>query len=148
MYFSYVLVFFQFLSFGLLFWPTECEAFEGAWLLCIFLSFFSLFLLIWIMQHNRFGNYNIIPDIKEKARLITTGPYAYIRHPMYSAVILLSIALFLFWFHPYKTGVLFVLFLTLFVKARKEERLWSERLKDYGEYKRRTGMFFPCLFRR
>lgn len=148
MYLSYTLVFLQFLFFGLLFWPTQSEAFGGAWILSMLLSHLALILLVWIMIHNRFGNYNIIPEIKEGARLIKTGPYAYIRHPMYSAVLLLAMAFLLFWFHPYKILVLMALSLTLYSKAKKEERLWLQSLNEYSEYKKATGMFLPRLFKR
>lgn len=146
---SYTLVFFQFLFLGLLFWPAgDSAAFEGAWILSALLFHLALILLLWITMHNRIGNYNIIPEIKEGASLIKTGPYRFVRHPMYSAVILIAVAVFIYWYHPYKIVLLLGLVLTLFTKATKEEKLWSEKMIGYRKYKKTTGMFFPCLFKK
>ena len=145
---SYTLVFFQFLFLGLLFWPVDAATFEGAWILSALLFHLALILLLWIMMHNRIGNYNIIPEIKEGASLIKTGPYRFVRHPMYSAVILIAVAVFIYWYHPYKIALLLGLVLTLFTKAAKEEKLWSEKMIGYRKYKKITGMFFPFLFKK
>ena len=48
---SYTLVFFQFLFLGLLFWPVDAAAFEGAWILSALLFHLALILLLWIMMH-------------------------------------------------------------------------------------------------
>ena len=47
----------------------------------------------WTLIHNRPGNFNIHPAPKALGTLITTGPYRFIRHPMYTAVILLAASL-------------------------------------------------------
>ena len=42
----------------------------------------------WALTANRPGNFNIRPDVKPGGRHVTQGPYAYVRHPMYLAVML------------------------------------------------------------
>jgi protein-S-isoprenylcysteine O-methyltransferase Ste14 len=85
------------------------------------------------------------PDAMEHA-LVTTGPYARIRHPLYSGLLLAmlgsAIAQSSLWLLPLIVyGPLFIL------SARREERLllghFSER---YGAYRRRTKMLLPFLF--
>ncbi len=82
--------------------------------------------------------------------LITTGPYARIRHPAYTAVILLSLSVTLLLLH-----LLLVLNWLLVVaiasyRARREEELLSSEEgfgARYREYMGRTGRFLPRVLR-
>lgn len=80
--------------------------------------------------------------------LATQGPYRIIRHPRYAAEAFLNIALFLF------TGLwLPVLgligWVAIYHQARAEENfLMALANKEVGEYRQRTGMFFPKLGRK
>ena len=75
-----------------------------------------------------------VVDVEEGQRVITTGPYRLVRHPMYLAIALLftftPLALGSFW------GVLPMLLLPLVLAARieKEEQLLRSELKGYIEY--------------
>jgi len=75
--------------------------------------------------------------------LATQGPYRIIRHPRYTAEAFLNIALFLFtdiWL-----PVLGLIgWIAIYHQARAEENfLMSLATEEYGEYRQRTGMFFP-----
>lgn len=48
------------------------------------LALASVALATWTMAHNRLGNFNIRPAPKAHGLLVTTGPYRWIRHPMYT----------------------------------------------------------------
>jgi len=108
---------------------------------------FSLGLLlgIWAINHNKLGNFNIQPKLKNGSKLITSGIYGYIRHPMYSSVIIMMLAFFLT--TPNLTeGLLFLsLILVLLLKAKKEESLWLQHDKEYQEYKKKTTFFIPFI---
>ena len=45
----------------------------------------SVALIAWAIIHNRPGNFNIRPTPKVRGVLVTTGPYRWIRHPMYTS---------------------------------------------------------------
>ena len=45
-------------------------------------------LIAWALIHNRPGNFNIRPAPKFRGVMVTTGPYRWIRHPMYTSVLL------------------------------------------------------------
>jgi len=92
---------------------------------------------------NRPGNFSIYPEPKVDARLITAGPYAYVRHPMYSALMLLMAGIGAYnggW--PNLLGALAVA-VAVNGKARKEERYLQRKFADYADYARRTGRFVP-----
>jgi len=100
---------------------------------------------IWALRHNRLGNFNIQPRIKASSSLITTGIYAYIRHPMYSAVLLMMLGVF--WSSPTPLeGLLFGLLVgVLWLKAQKEESLWLDHDSTYEAYRKRTKLFIPFI---
>jgi protein-S-isoprenylcysteine O-methyltransferase Ste14 len=80
------------------------------------------------------------------ARLVTTGPYRWVRHPLYSIAGLgwLGMGLMIAsW--PVLLGVL-ALPALLSLRAEREEAALVERFGDeYRAYMRRTGRFFPDL---
>src|SRR5659263_263910 len=53
----------------------------------------SVVLAAWTLVYNRPGNFNIRPTPKVHGVLVTTGPYRWIRHPMYTSVLLGGAAL-------------------------------------------------------
>jgi protein-S-isoprenylcysteine O-methyltransferase Ste14 len=102
-------------------------------------------LLAWI--HRELDRqYSAILEIKKEHRLITTGPYEKVRHPMYTVLTLFSLGISMV------TGnVLVILFGVLLMIGfpfwvRTEEEKMIETFGDeYLEYMRRTGRFFPPI---
>lgn len=90
-------------------------------------------------------NWGMPQSLKENPELVTTGPYSYIRHPIYTGVIvaMLGPALVIWWWL-----VLCVLMGVYFVySARTEEQLMLAQFPNqYPEYMRRTRMLVPFLF--
>ena len=84
--------------------------------------------------------------IKQGHEFITSGPYRYIRHPLYSASILVFIGFGLLlgnWLIPV-TGSL--TFLIILVRLAKEEANLVETFGDrYRQYMENTPRFFPRL---
>jgi protein-S-isoprenylcysteine O-methyltransferase Ste14 len=87
-------------------------------------------------------DFNIIPEIKNEACLVTHGIYKYVRHPMYFSLMVAFFGFFIF--GDFKTKLFYIImFLAVFLKAKKEEKLWQNLDKCYEEYKRKTKMFIP-----
>ena len=84
----------------------------------------------------------------ERQVLITDGPFARVRHPIYGYQILLMLAsLVVVPTRPMLIAALVHLVL-MAVKARNEERhLLGTHGEDYARYVERTGRFFPRLSR-
>ncbi len=100
----------------------------------------------WTLWFNRPGNFDIRPQVKPSAKLILTGPYRYLRHPMYSMVLLGSAGLVLF--HPalWLWLALAALFAVLYVKAMLEERSLGAKFPEYANYAKRVRRFVPYVF--
>jgi len=100
---------------------------------------------VYAFKHNQSDNFNIIPEIKDNAELITTGAYAYVRHPMYFSVLVMMLG-FLCANPTLQNGFAYgLLILSLFLKAFKEEKLWLEKCEEYREYQRTTKSIIPFL---
>lgn len=85
------------------------------------------------------------PAPSAAAVLRVEGPYRFVRHPIYSALLLIAAGLTV----VANTLLAFVTFgalLTLLtLKARFEERLLAARFPEYGAYARQTPRFVPRL---
>jgi protein-S-isoprenylcysteine O-methyltransferase Ste14 len=75
--------------------------------------------------------------------LVTTGPYALVRHPMYSGSILILFGLMLLIDSGAAVGLFVVCAGLQIVRARYEEALLGENFSAYGPYRSRVGGFVP-----
>ena len=86
-------------------------------------------------------------EFENTSRLITTGAYRYIRHPMYSSVLLFAWGAFLKDVSALSILVTLLASVFLYTTARVEERENVQRFGgEYGEYIKETKMFIPYLF--
>jgi len=91
------------------------------------------------------NDFNIIPEIKHNACLVTHGIYKYVRHPMYFSLLVAFFGFFIYG-NLFTKLLYLLLFSVLFLKAKKEEKLWNEYDACYKEYKKNTKMIIPFLF--
>lgn len=78
--------------------------------------------------------------------LVRSGAYRYVRHPLYASLIWMFFGGSLVYLN-YSALLLNVLIFIPFMyyRAKQEEAELSSRFKEYGEYAKQTGMFFPKL---
>jgi protein-S-isoprenylcysteine O-methyltransferase Ste14 len=96
----------------------------------------AMILIIWVMKVNSFAARTI--EVEAGQEVISTGPYAAVRHPMYSGVALVVLATPLA-LGSYITLPLFVLIIpVLALRLLGEEKVLSRDLPDYPEYCART----------
>jgi protein-S-isoprenylcysteine O-methyltransferase Ste14 len=83
-------------------------------------------------------------EVKVDHQLIRSGPYAYLRHPIYSGV-LLGVAGTALAVGQVRGIAAFLLLLGSYaIKARKEERVLVEKFGDaFREHQRNAGFLFP-----
>lgn len=92
------------------------------------------------------SNRTIFPHPREGAQLVQHGVYRWIRHPLYTSVMVLAVGWSLFW-HSWPAGVLTLILVGfLNLKARREESLLRARFPAYGMYCNRVKRFIPGVF--
>lgn len=108
----------------------------------------SVPLLLW--AHLALGrNFSATLHVREGHTLVTTGPYRWVRHPIYSVFYMMMTSFFLIsanWF----IGLLFIGGVTagLISRVGREEATMIEQFGDeYRAYMQRTGRFLPRLTR-
>lgn len=111
----------------------------------IALTVAGLVLCVWARQHlGEYWSDKVV--LKVDHALIRSGPYAFLRHPIYSGV-LLGIAGSALAIGEWR-GLLALLVMTInyCVKARREDRILSGKFGDaFEEHKRRAGFLLPKL---
>jgi len=95
---------------------------------------------------NRPGNFNIQPEPKAGARLVTAGIYRWIRHPMYCAVLLAMLATVFTAPRPWRWTLWLALLAVLVAKLLREERYLLQRFPTYAPYRHRTWRLVPWLW--
>lgn len=108
-----------------------------------------LFLALFYASHRWLGrNWSVTLEIRDGHRLVTDGPYKYVRHPMYSSFWLWAMAQALLlpnWVAGL-SGVVGV-GLLYFGRIGAEEALMQKSFGDeYRSYAARTGRVFPRIF--
>lgn len=113
--------------------------------LSLFISSIGFIFSLYTLYFNQVGNFNIRPEIKSNAKLISSGAYKYIRHPMYFCVLLIMGGVILSDINLINIICYGILIIVLYLKAEKEEMLWSEKMEEYASYKEKTKMFIPFV---
>ena len=106
----------------------------------------AITLAAWTLTVNRPGNFRIVPTPKADGQLITVGPYQWIRHPMYTSLLLLAAGAALLidgWWAWFNWAALFVV---LLFKAAIEEHFLLEHYPQYRDYQSQSKRFLPWVF--
>ena len=101
---------------------------------------------LWALAANRPGNFNIRPTPREGGLLVQRGPYRWIRHPMYTALLVWGTGCA--WASATAAGwaCLVGLVAVLAIKAGLEERLMHQAHPAYTAYAARTWRFVPWVY--
>jgi len=102
-------------------------------------------LAFWALAAMKLSTFSILPEPTVRGRLVQSGPYQHIRHPMYTAVIVGCLGAVICHASTIKWFWLFCLCVVLSLKIRREERLLSERFENYQTYSQHTYSVIPYI---
>jgi protein-S-isoprenylcysteine O-methyltransferase Ste14 len=118
-----------------LFFPTV-----GTLMLALGLAF-----SVWARRHLG-RNWSAHVVVKEDHALIRSGPYRYVRHPIYTGILfaMLGMALAI---GEWRALVGFAgMVLSFAIKSRQEEARMRETFAEYGDYQRHTAALIPYVY--
>ncbi len=91
-------------------------------------------------------NLTPLPQPRDDAKLVTTGAFAFVRHPIYSAIVLIALGGALGRGSPLALAFTVALVTLLEFKSRREERLLLTRFPEYAAYSTRVKKFVPGVY--
>lgn len=92
-------------------------------------------------------NISPFPIPRQDGILVTSGIYHYIRHPMYTGIILIALGFGLLDGSMIRLGLGAALWAFLFFKSEYEEKLLADRYPEYKNYREQTGKLFPRVLK-
>jgi protein-S-isoprenylcysteine O-methyltransferase Ste14 len=109
----------------------------------IALTFSGYFLFIWSVIAR--GRYSVSWEMPEDQKLVTWGPYRYVRHPSYLGYFLMFVGFFFLWPNVF-TLFPFLAIPSYYKITFEEERLLMKRFGDaFIEYQKKTGRLVPKI---
>lgn len=129
--------------------PEVADYPGSAWAVGIGAVVFAGALWLFRRSHQELGrNWSITLEIREKHRLVSGGPYALVRHPMYTSFMLMGFGqafLLSNWVAGLSGLAGFVVL--FFLRVAKEERMMMESFgAEYRAYMERTRRLIPFLY--
>jgi len=92
------------------------------------------------------GNWSADVVLKENHELVVRGPYRYVRHPIYTGIILMALGGVLLWGTTTALVLMCLLPAFLWRKLLQEERLMTQHFPDaYPLYKARVKALVPFV---
>jgi protein-S-isoprenylcysteine O-methyltransferase Ste14 len=140
---SILLVIIQFSCIGFLLFGSRSNKIGIAASIIIGLSIVLASWSIFTMQKSKLI---IFPEPSANAILITSGPYQYIRHPMYTSVLLCCLGFLLIYFNIARALILVILLIDLLIKLHWEEAMLKSKFKEYWKYCENTNKLFPFIY--
>lgn len=108
-------------------------------MIAVVLGLFS----IWQMSRSKL---KVTPLPHENAVLITTGIYGYVRHPMYTALLLFILPIGFNYQNPVTPFVIGAFVINLLVKIEIEERFLTRKFPGYAVYVLKSKRLIPFLY--
>lgn len=140
--FSYGLVAVQFLTMAAILLLTD-------WVVIGVLGLLQLVgvcLAMWAVFTMHLGRFNIVPDPRPDSVLVQSGPYRWIRHPMYASILCVFLPMTVAQATVEVSAIFAVLALDLLIKLHYEEGLLQSKFDEYADYQRHTHRLIPYLY--
>ena len=100
----------------------------------VFLAAYALYAEV--MRENVWLSRTI--EVQHNQQVVSTGLYGIVRHPMYSATLLLFLSMPLVLASPWSFAIMLLYIPIIALRIRNEEQVLERELKGYAEYKQRV----------
>jgi len=103
--------------------------------------------LVWAATRHLGKQWRYEAALSEDHELIQTGPYRWLRHPIYTSMLLLLLAAGLAWtWWPMLLAALFFFLLGTEIRVRAEDRLLAGRFQEsFSAYRSRVRAYIPFI---
>ncbi|MER8405465.1 MULTISPECIES: protein-S-isoprenylcysteine O-methyltransferase [unclassified Mesorhizobium] len=129
--------------------PAAADHPASAWAVALGTIIFCSALWVFRRSHKELGrNWSITLEIRERHELVSAGPYALVRHPMYTSFLLMGLGQ-VFLLPNWIAGISGLIgFAVLFLlRVDEEERMMLENFgPQYRAYMEKTKRIFPYLY--
>ena len=109
--------------------------------ICEWLGIFGILVCAWSLGRSL----TAVPIPKDEGKLSTTGLYRYVRHPMYSSVLLFAFGIAVNSGSVIKYLLAVALYILFYAKSVYEERYLRLKYPEYLEYSRKIPRFIPFM---
>lgn len=143
--FAYILMFTRYAASGCL--QTQLLP-DNLWvqLLGITINFLGLLFAVWARMYLG-GNWSSAVTVKVGHELVRNGPYRWVRHPIYSGLVLAMLGTAVANRQVRGVIALILAFIGFTIKSRIEERAMTHTFgAEYKAYSRNTGGILPKLY--
>ncbi|WP_348262213.1 isoprenylcysteine carboxylmethyltransferase family protein [Telmatobacter sp. DSM 110680] len=121
--------------------PSEWTFFGG-----VVLTVAGLLFSIWA-RHQLGRNWSLTVTLKDDHELIVTGPYALVRHPIYTGLLVGFLGTAIAIMQVRSILALILILIALWTKIRMEERLMRDHFgAQYDVYSQRVSALIPYVF--
>lgn len=113
-----------------------------SWLLFIFSIYYAFTAFSLFQRHGKPGR-----NFENTTRLVSTGLYRYVRHPMYGSLLFLGWGIFLKSVTWQSFIIILLISAALFITCKVEEKEMLKKFgNEYESYLTKTKMFIPYLY--
>ncbi len=102
-----------------------------------------LIILVAMLQLNT--NISPFPTPTKNSTLLKTRVYYYVRHPIYSGILIATLGLTFYSNNGFRLLITSALLILFYFKSNYEEQLLKTKFSDYKNYMLQTDRFFPSL---
>jgi protein-S-isoprenylcysteine O-methyltransferase Ste14 len=111
--------------------------------IAVLLTALGVAIAFWARWHLG-ANWSGVVTLKEGHELIRTGPYRFIRHPIYTGILLMLVGTMVAIGEVRGLIAVLITWLSFYVKARREESFLAQEFGPrFTEHSEHTGMFLP-----